>query len=73
MLDGDSRHAQSILERGLEVADLREGEDSLSDLWLICRRRCAETREDCRLHQAAPGAAGAHSDVPFVYDFRLDP
>jgi tetratricopeptide (TPR) repeat protein len=51
VLHGEVRLAQSILERGLEVADLREGEDSLSDLWLLCRND--------------------HSDVPFVYDFRL--
>jgi tetratricopeptide (TPR) repeat protein len=70
-LHGEIRLAESILERGLAVADLREGEDSLSDLWLICWRRCTETGEDCRLHRAPPAAASAHSDVPFVYDFRL--
>jgi tetratricopeptide (TPR) repeat protein len=37
VLHGEVRLAESILERGLEVADLREGEDSLSDLWLLCR------------------------------------
>jgi tetratricopeptide (TPR) repeat protein len=36
-LNGEVRLAESILERGLEVADLREGEESLSDLWLRCR------------------------------------
>jgi len=55
VLHGEIRLAESILERGLEVADLREGEGSLSDLWLMCRRRRAQTR----------------SDVPFSYDFRL--
>ena len=51
VLHGEIRLAESILERGLEVADLREGEDSLSELWRRCR--------------------GRHSDVPFIYDFRL--
>jgi tetratricopeptide (TPR) repeat protein len=51
VLHGELRLAESILQRGLEVADLREGENSLSDLWLICRND--------------------HSDVPFIYDFRL--
>jgi hypothetical protein len=37
VLNGEVRLAESILERGLEVADLREGEDSLSDLWGSCR------------------------------------
>jgi hypothetical protein len=37
VLHGEVPLAESILERGLEVADLREGEDSLSDLWLLCR------------------------------------
>jgi len=59
-LHGEVRLAESILERGLEVADLREGEDSLSDLWLLCQ-----------LHQPSPEAASAHPDVPFIYDFRL--
>jgi tetratricopeptide (TPR) repeat protein len=67
---GDIRLAESILERDLEVADLREGEDSLSDLWLACQRRCAETHGECRLHRA-PSGASAHPGVPFVYDFRL--
>jgi hypothetical protein len=71
VLHGEIRLAESILESGLEVADLREGEVSLSDLWLLCRRRCRETRGDCRLHGAPPGGVGAHSDVPFIYDFRL--
>jgi tetratricopeptide (TPR) repeat protein len=51
VLHGEVRLAESILERGLEIADLREGEESLSDLWLLCRND--------------------HSEVPFVYDFRL--
>jgi hypothetical protein len=71
VLHDEIRLAESILERGLEVADLREGEHSLSDLWLLCWRRCTETGEDCRLHRAPPGAASAHPDVPFIYDFRL--
>jgi tetratricopeptide (TPR) repeat protein len=37
VLHGEVRLAESILERGLEIADLREGEESLSDLWRICR------------------------------------
>jgi tetratricopeptide (TPR) repeat protein len=37
VLHGEVRLAESILERGLEIADLREGEESLSDLWLLCR------------------------------------
>jgi tetratricopeptide (TPR) repeat protein len=57
--NGNVGLAESILERGLEVADLREGEASLSDLWLA-------------VHPAPPGPAGGRADVPFVYDFRLD-
>jgi uncharacterized protein DUF5107 len=71
VLHGELRLAESILERGLEVADLREGEDSLSDLWLLCRRGCIETGGGCRLHRVPPGAASVVPDVPFVYDFRL--
>jgi tetratricopeptide (TPR) repeat protein len=57
-LHGDVRLAESILERGLEVTDLREGEGSLSDLWLM-------------VHNSPPGPAGVQPEVPFVYDFRL--
>jgi tetratricopeptide (TPR) repeat protein len=59
VLHGDVGRAESILAGGLEVADLREGEVSLSDLWLA-------------VHQAPQGPAGAQPDVPFIYDFRLD-
>jgi tetratricopeptide (TPR) repeat protein len=59
VLHGDVGRAESILAGGLEIADLREGEVSLSDLWLA-------------VHRAPPGAAGAQPDVPFIYDFRLD-
>ena len=59
MLNGDVGRAESILADGLEVADLREGEVSLSDLWLA-------------VHRAPPGAADTRPEVPFVYDFRLD-
>jgi tetratricopeptide (TPR) repeat protein len=58
VLQGDLRRAESILAGSLEIADLREGEVSLSDLWLA-------------VHRAPPGA-GAQPDVPFIYDFRLD-
>ena len=37
VLHGEIGLAESILDSGLEVADLREGEVSLSDLWLLCR------------------------------------
>ena len=37
VLHGELRLAESILDSGLEVTDLREGEVSLSDLWLTCR------------------------------------
>ena len=59
VLHGDNGRAESILAGGLEIADLREGEVSLSDIWLA-------------VHRAPPGAAGAQPDVPFIYDFRLD-
>jgi hypothetical protein len=71
VLHGETRLAESILERGLEIADLREGEESLSDLWRICQLRCRETHGECALHQVAPGEASAPQDVPFIYDFRL--
>jgi Domain of unknown function (DUF5107) len=59
VLHGDNGRAESILAGGLEIADLREGEVSLSDLWLA-------------VHGAPSEAAGAQPDVPFIYDFRLD-
>jgi tetratricopeptide (TPR) repeat protein len=67
-LHGDVRLAEAILARGLDVADLREGEASLSELWLLVQRRCGEAPGRCRLS----GAGGAHPDLPLRYDFRLD-
>ena len=43
VLAGDLGRAESILDGDLEVADLREGEASLSDLWLLSRRRRGDT------------------------------
>jgi Domain of unknown function (DUF5107) len=57
--NGDVGLAASILERGLEITDLREGEASLSDLWLA-------------VHRVPPEAGSGQPDVPFRYDFRLD-
>jgi hypothetical protein len=54
---GDPGRARSLLDAGLEVADLREGETSLSDLWLACQE---------------PAAAGPLPEVPPELDFRLD-
>jgi hypothetical protein len=59
VLHGDVGRAESILAGDLEIADLREGEAALSDLWLA-------------VHRPPPGAAGAQPGVPFRYDFRLD-
>jgi tetratricopeptide (TPR) repeat protein len=60
VLHGDVRLAESILERGLEIADLREGEVSLSDLWLTVHRAPPGQADvpfiyDFRLHGAAAG------------------
>ena len=60
VLHGDVGLAESILERGLEIADLREGEVSLSDLWLTVHRAPPGQADvpfiyDFRLHGAAAG------------------
>ena len=60
VLHGDVRLAESILDRDLEIADLREGEVSLSDLWLTVHRAPPGQADvpfiyDFRLHGATAG------------------
>jgi tetratricopeptide (TPR) repeat protein len=60
VLHGDVGLAESILERGLEISDLREGEVSLSDLWLTVHRAPPGQADvpfiyDFRLHGASAG------------------
>ncbi|MGH3098024.1 MAG: DUF5107 domain-containing protein [Streptosporangiales bacterium] len=57
---GDTYRAGRILEDGLVVPDLREGEDALSVLW---QDYCAALRQ--------AGKPRADERLPYVYDFRM--
>jgi hypothetical protein len=60
---GDVRRAEAILEDGLEVADLREGERSLDQLWnAVFPARQVPAEYDFRM-VAEPDHRDAASDV----------
>ncbi|MFK0193232.1 DUF5107 domain-containing protein [Kitasatospora sp. NPDC090308] len=54
---GDPERCGRLLREGIELADLREGEGSLHELWFAHRRA------------AAPAGGGA--ELPRAYDFRM--
>ncbi|KOV10786.1 hypothetical protein ADK60_37340 [Streptomyces sp. XY431] len=54
---GDVERCGRLLREGIELADVREGEGSLHELWFA--------------HRSAAGAAGADLPLPRSYDFRM--
>ncbi len=72
---GDLSRAGAVLESALEVPDLREGEDSLAELWWDYRARLA-VAEDGGDPAAEPdpqllAGVRADVDVPAHLDFRM--
>lgn len=72
---GDLARAGSVLSSGLEVPDLREGEDSLPELWWDYRARLAAAA-DGEDPAAEPepwrlAEIRAEVDVPVQLDFRM--
>ncbi|QKW10448.1 DUF5107 domain-containing protein [Streptomyces sp. NA04227] len=62
---GDVGRCRRILEEGVDVPNMREGETSLSDLWHACQR-----------HHAATGSGPEPSSaraLPYRYDFVMQP
>ncbi|WP_055472536.1 hypothetical protein [Streptomyces pathocidini] len=57
---GDAAGARALLDLGIEVADLREGDEVLSDLWSAVAARLAPE-------------SGAADPLPDHYDFRMRP
>lgn len=69
---GDLDRAGRLLEAGIVVPDLREGEVSLSALWFdFCERREARRLGVTDLDDATRAAVRAANPVPAGYDFRM--
>ncbi|MEU5386411.1 DUF5107 domain-containing protein [Kitasatospora cineracea] len=62
---GDVERCGRLLHEGIEIADLREGEGSLHELWFAHRRAATASGTG-----AAPDE-GSGPDLPRAYDFRM--
>ncbi|MET8829834.1 DUF5107 domain-containing protein [Streptomyces sp. NPDC004610] len=60
-----------LLEEGIEVPTLREGETSLGDLWREYQKRRAQTQGSGA--GRAQGGGGPMPEIPQAYDFTLHP
>jgi hypothetical protein len=62
--------AAHVLDEGVEVADLREGEIALHALWRDCRARLLAARRGVPVDEAIR-AEVRELPVPWRYDFRM--
>ena len=72
---GELEYALQILNSGIEIKDLREGEPTLSDLWIRIHMY-KMVREDAALKALESGAlikkAAEKYPVPEKFDFRVN-
>lgn len=62
--------AIAICNTGFVVSDVREGEISLSDLWIRAHAKRISKRDGCSLENAMEKAESEYP-VPFSFDFRM--
>jgi len=63
--------AESILTNGLEVAELREGEIVLSDIWYEIRERRLAAKLGCQVDEKIRERVRRESVLPAQLDFRM--
>ncbi|MET9296126.1 DUF5107 domain-containing protein [Streptomyces sp. NPDC003077] len=66
---GEAAEAREILDRGLEVADLREGDETLSDTWFAIAERLVAGEGP--VTAAVRATARAEHPLPERYEFRM--
>ncbi|MFD8381056.1 DUF5107 domain-containing protein [Streptomyces sp. NPDC059679] len=72
LAQGDAVAARAIFDEGFEVADLREGDETLSDTWYaIAERIVAGSGEP--VTDDVRGRARAEHPLPERYEFRMRP
>lgn len=58
LAEGDRAGARSVFDAGFEVADLREGAETIGELWAELTDEPLPARYDFRMRPGDPGAAG---------------
>ncbi|WP_373294883.1 tetratricopeptide repeat protein [Dactylosporangium sucinum] len=66
---GDVDRCRALIDQGIEVATVREGENSLRELWHDCQQR----RMDTGGHDNVAGRPTQVPALPKIYDFTLHP
>jgi hypothetical protein len=70
---GDLARCGDLLRAGVEVPDLREGDDALHDLWWDFRAALAAAERGRPVDAALRAEVAEAVDVPRRYDFRMRP
>lgn len=68
---GEFDKAESILTGDLEVAELREGEIALSDLWYAIQERRLAAKYECPVDEQLKKRVRRESALPAQLDFRM--
>jgi hypothetical protein len=68
---GDLARLGAILRGGIAVDDIKEGENSLSDLWFRYHYAVAEAERGRSLNDAERAEVRAQNPPPAIYDFRM--
>ncbi|MYS20113.1 hypothetical protein GA0115240_11671, partial [Streptomyces sp. DvalAA-14] len=68
---GDAAGARALLDQGLVVEDLREGDLALSDTWYAVAE--ALLAGDGPVDDTVRARARAEHPLPAAYDFRMGP
>jgi len=68
---GKLDEAEAILVSGLEVAELREGEIALSDLWYSIQERKLAARLGCPVNDQVRKRVRKETVLPVQLDFRM--
>ncbi|MGW8557691.1 DUF5107 domain-containing protein [Streptomyces tubercidicus] len=68
---GDLARVGRLLETGISIADIREGEESLGDLWFAYQERRIAAAEGIPVDAALRERVVREFPVPEVYDFRM--
>ncbi|WKX73247.1 DUF5107 domain-containing protein [Streptomyces sp. XD-27] len=69
---GDAPAARALLDAGIEVADLREGDESLSDTWFATAERLVAGPGGAVTEEVRQRARAAHP-LPEAYEYRMRP
>ncbi|MFJ5679746.1 DUF5107 domain-containing protein [Streptomyces sp. NPDC093097] len=71
LAQGRPREAREIFDEGFDIADLREGDETLSDTWYAIAERLVAG--DGPISEAGAARARAEHPLPERYEFRMRP